>query len=311
MVNRRTVLRSALALATGSALVGTAGSESASSADGALAPYDAGSVTDAETTVSARVNPRAFDRSQLPQGVATRLSSLRDRFDSLSVSALGSVRGSVALSGDRIVGAGVVVDGDFERSAVTSDLTADSFSPFEGHGLGGVEVYRSESTPYAVGLDTDTIAVGYGREAVSPLTHVRAAFDSANVASTRLTSIADAVGGRSRAAAKLGRKTRSQAIERIPSETAGLAEIVAEATAFGVGIDVTEGRSTVAYGVDIDPAAVSTDTYWDLITRSATRADGFELGGVEQDRRTIVVRGTVPTNALWSVHAELIGIKTE
>lgn len=311
MVNRRTILRSALALATGSALVGTAGSESASSVDGVLAPFDAGSVADAETTVVAQVNPQAFDRVELPSGVETRLSSLRNRYDSLSASALGPARGSVALTGAQIVGAGVVVDGDFERSAVASELTAGSFSPAEGQAPDEVEVYRSKSAPYAVGLDTDTIAVGYGPEAVSPVAYVRAVFDSASAASTRLTSMAKAIGGRSRAVATFGRKTRSRTIKRIPSETSGLADIVAEATAFGVGIDVTEGRSTVTYGVDIDPAAVSADTYWDLITRSANRAEGFELGSVGQDGRTIVVRGTVPTDGLWSVHAELIGIEAE
>ncbi|MFB6109566.1 MAG: hypothetical protein ABEJ60_01675 [Halodesulfurarchaeum sp.] len=55
-------------------------------------------------------------------------------------------------------------------------------------------------------------------------------------------------------------------------------------------------------------AAVSPETYWDLIISSAARADGFDLSGIERDGRTVVVRGSVPTHSLWSVHAELLGL---
>jgi hypothetical protein len=307
MQSRRAVLRTAIALATGSALAGTAGSASTTD-PGPLSPYDAGSVAGAETTIAARVTPAAVDRASLPDAVETRLSGLRERFAALSPGALGPARGSLALDGERIVGAGVRIGGDVDRESVADELTTGSYGRVRAAGPEGVEVYRSESAPYAVGLSADAIAVGYGPGEESPLAHANAVLDAATDAPDRLQSVGDAVGGASRAAATLGSGTRSRAIDRIPAAADGLAPIVERADAFGLGVDVGADRSRVAYGVAVDPAAIAPDTYWDLITRSSERADGFELSGVERDGRLLVVRGSVPTESLWSVHADLLGL---
>lgn len=308
MLNRRTVVRSALALATGSALAGTAGSASSTGSERSFAPYDAGTVADAETTVAAQIRPTALDRAPLPETVESPLSDLRSRFGSLSTSALGPARGSLALDGDRVVGAGVDIKGTFERAAVAGDLTDGSFARVRGTGSADIDVYRSETAPYAVGIDAKSIAVGYGPGDASPLAHASAVLDSGTESPSGLTTISEAVGGESRAVAALGPETRSRAVDGIPSETDGLASIVEHATAVGVGIDVADGRSSVAYGIDVDPTAISPDTYWDLITRSTDRAEGFDLAGVERDGRVLVVRGTVATDSLWSVHARLLGL---
>jgi hypothetical protein len=307
MQSRRTVLRTAIALATGSALAGTAGSASTTQ-PGPLSPYDAGTVAGAETTIAAQVSPAAVDRAHLPDAVESRLSALRDRFAALSPAALGPARGSLALDGERVVGAGVRIGGDVDREPVAEELTTGSYGRVRAAGPEGVDVYRSESAPYAVGLSADAIAVGYGPGDESPLVHVNAVLDSDTDTSDRLRSVGDAVGGAARVAATLGSGTRSSAIDRVPSDADGLAPIVERADAFGVGVDVGADRSRVSYGVEVDPAAISPDTYWDLITRSSDRADGFELSGVERDGRLVVVRGTVPTEGLWPVHADLLGL---
>lgn len=308
MVDRRTVIRSALALATGDVLLGTAAAETETSDAGNLAPSDAASVAGAETTVTVSGGPAVLDRLPLPAPVDTRLSALRDRFETVSLTDLGPTRGSIAIDGEQVVGAGMAVESEVDRRALGRELTAGAFDPVERIGADGVDGYRATSAPYAVGLASDTIAVGYGTEGASALEQVAAVLDGETSGPSRLASIVGAVEGRSRAGAALGPETRSRAIDRVPDGTDALAEVLTEATAFAVGLETGSVRSTVTYGVEIDPAAIPATTYWDLITNSTERVDGFALEAVTRDGSTIVVRGSAPTDRLWSIHREMLGL---
>lgn len=310
MPSRRSVLRNAIALATGSALIGTTTATDAESDP--PVPYDAGAIAGGGTTLAARVDPRAVERASLPGTVTARLRTLANRFDSLSVADLGLATGSLAISGSRILGGGAVVKGSFEPHAVVRDLRG-SVSKTEDRTANdqGIDYYQVDASPYILGAGRQNLLVGYGPDRESPLSHAKAAISAWQATETtkRLQSIADSIDGGSWATATLGAPTRSTALDRLPEGANGLASILREANGFGVGIDVAADQSEVTYGINLDWSSVDVTTYRNLLTRSTEQADGFTLEAVKRDGRTLVLGGSVPTEQLWSVHEKLLAIE--
>lgn len=309
MPSRRSVLRNAIVLATGSALIGTATATNAESDP--HVPYDAGALADGGTTLSARVDPRAVELAPLPGTVSARLRSLADRLDLLSVADLGQATGSLAISGSQILGGGAVVEGSFEPHTVVRDLRG-SVSKIEDRTANdqGIDYYQIEAKPYVLGAGRQNLVVGFGPDDESPLSHAKAVGSARQSTETtkRLQSIAASIDGGSWATATLGPSTRSTALHRLPEGANGLTSILREAKGFGVGIDVAADQSKVTYGIDLDWGSVDGSNYWELLTRSTEQTDGFTLEAVNRDGRTLVLGGSVPTEQLWSVHEDLLAI---
>lgn len=306
MTSRRAVLRSAVALAAGGALTGTAGSTSATAEQELFAPYDAADVAAVETTIAGRLDPEAVAAVQLPPPVAAPLATIRERFDALTLADLGPVRGSLALEGDRVVGGGVGADADFDPAELQADLESASFRAVDASAER--DYFHAADSPVAVGLDANSIVVGYGPEAVAHAT-AAAGERSATTRTRRLETVARAIDGDSRAVATLGPSTRRAASDRLAAGPAWVSQVLEATERIGVGVSVGEDRARLSYGLDVDAAALDPDTAWDLVT-AGTDGGPIRRESVAWKRDTLVVRGTVPTDRLVSAHAAVLGSQT-
>jgi hypothetical protein len=306
MVRRRAVLQGAFALAAGSALTGTAGSSAATAEQECLAPYDAGEVAAVETTIAGRLVPTAVDAVPLPPGLAGPLSTLRERFDALSLADLGPVRGSLALDGDRVVGGGVRADADFDPVELQADLDSASFRAVDT--TADRDYFRTADGPFAVGFDANSVAVGYGADAIAHAT-AAAGDHSPTTRTRRLGRIAEAIDGDSRAVARLGSSTRTAAGDRLADGPEWLSTVLDATERVGVGVTVGEDRARLTYGLDLDPSSLDPSAAWELVTAGTDRSP-VQRESIAWTQETLVVRAVVPTARLTSAHAALVGAQT-
>ena len=306
MVRRRAVLRGAFALAAGSALTGTAGSTSATAEQELLVPYDAGDVAAVQTTITGRLDPEAVAAVALPDALATPLSTLRERFDALSLADLGPVRGSLALESDRLVGGGARADADFDPDELRADLDSASFRAVDASAER--DYFRAPDGPFALGVDATSIVVGYGAQAMAHAT-AAAGTRSATTWTRRLGRVARAIDGESRAVARLGSSTRTAASDRLADGPEWLSTGLDATDRVGVGVTVGEDRTRLSYGLDLDPSTLDPSAAWDLLTAGTDRSP-LRRQSIAWTNDTLVVRGDLPTDRLVTAHAALLGAQT-
>ncbi|UWG47557.1 Uncharacterized protein HSRCO_1273 [Halanaeroarchaeum sp. HSR-CO] len=315
MIDRRSVIRTTVALVTGSALAGTASSASSQAETDDIFPYDAGREVGAATTIGVRVDPGVANAIPQKDPFHSRLSMLEQRFESVTLESLGLARGSLAVEGERVVGGGATIDGEFQKASFETDIEAASFeyigrsSPSEPRNYA---YYQARRHPYAIGVDDSTVVLGFGDTSDQALSHAKAVNSTTSTKTTDAhNAMARSLGTTSLATASLGDQTRSALRNRLPDGATRTQSLLETATQFGCGIDVDGDRSNLRYGVEFDPDVMSIETIMDLASQSADRTSALDLESIERDGWTVIIEASSPTSAIWEVHEALLGIKFE
>lgn len=315
MINRRLVVQSIVALVTGSALAGTASSASDSETSVELTPYDAGSLAHTETTIGVSLTAAAVDSVPVQDPVQSRFEALTTQFNSLSTSDLGRLRGSLAVQGSEILGGGVVIDGAFDRSSLQADIESAGYRTNQqatASASTATKYYQSTAHPYAIGVDSSSVVVGYGRKPERALSHAKGvAAGSTTETTRRLQSMADMIGTNSLATAILGKSTQNALEKRIPEGATAAQSVLQAANTLGFGIDVNGDTSRLVYGVELEPKQISLDLVWEVAKRAEEGTDGLELDSISNDGWTAIGEVTAPTAGLWGLHEQLLGIDFE
>ena len=299
--SRRALLRGIASLVPGAVLAGLSGTVAGVGADSTPVPEPRG--TDGGgTTLTATVDPSVHGIVGVPPSVDPLTTELRSRYPSIDPVRFGTLSTSLRIDGDRIVSGAAVAEGEFDGAALRSDLTAD------GVDIAGVpsisDPVSVPETPYAVGVDDTSIAVGYGPTTEGAVAHADSALRRGP---SRDEGTPAALTGDIVSYATLGAGTRSYLLDHSDGSVAGLDDVLRAAEAFGVSLDVGEGRSDLRYGIVADPGALSAGDLWEFASRLADPDASIDFGSVSRHGRLLAVDATVETDRLWAAHERLFG----
>lgn len=361
MPSRRPLLRRAVALVTaGTALGSTVApvSGSRSNADGSdsttaapsssgrrsadrrvgpIVPYDASTVADADTVVTAVADPSVVSSTGLPAPWAERLLTSQRDADGVSVGNATAITGSVAINDDDALEGAVVARGTFDADAVVSAIEANGETA-PTRPTDETRRLRGTDEPFAAAVSDATVIVGYGGTADRAVEHVNAALDrggrrervEADYGSLPSLLAGDAVvyadlgpAGRART------RSRLSAAPRVPDT---LRTAVETASAVGAAIRVADGRRAsiagksagsagsgetddasiaLRYGAVADPRRLTRQRVERLAAEATNGEPSLADATVRRRGRTLVVDAAADDDALFAAHADLVGAAVE
>lgn len=308
------------------------GRRSAGRRGGPIVPYDASTVADADTVVTAVADPSVVSSTGLPTPWAERLLAAQRDADGVSVGDATALTGSVAFDDDALEGA-VVARGAFDGDAVVSAIEARA-GAVTTRPADGTRRLRGADEPFAAAVSDATVIVGYGPTVDRAVEHVDAALDRGGPGEgleADYGPLPSLLAGDAVVYADLGPAGRARTRSRLadaPRVPDTVRTAVETASAIGAAIRVGDGRRVstagksgssagsaetddatfdLRYGAVADPRRLTRQRVERLAAEATNGEPSLADATVRRRGRTLVVDATADDDALFAAHADLVG----